>query len=109
MKLPSFAESRGFKSVDACEVGTLRSLGARPSQPKHLLRRSRQGGGASALARPRRLRPTEGGGVRGGWGEVWGGGGGEAGGGGCRLRRRRRGRGGGGRRVPPYEACGEVP
>jgi len=28
-------------------VGTLRSLGARPSQPKRLLRRSRQGGYAS--------------------------------------------------------------
>ena len=45
--LPSFAEGHGCKPVDECEVGTLRSLGARPSQPKRLLRRSRQGGYAS--------------------------------------------------------------
>src|SRR3972149_5936371 len=47
LKLPSFAESQGCKPVDECEVGTLHSLGARPSQPKRLLRRSRQGGCAS--------------------------------------------------------------
>jgi peptidoglycan/xylan/chitin deacetylase (PgdA/CDA1 family) len=45
--LPSFAEGHGCKPVDECEVGTLRSLSARPSQPKRLLRRSRQGGCAS--------------------------------------------------------------
>jgi len=62
--LPSFAESHGCKPVDECEVGTLRSLGARPSQPKRLLRRSRQGGYASAFAVRGRLRPTKAGGFR---------------------------------------------
>src|SRR3990172_11628655 len=52
------------KPVNECEVGTLRSLGARPSQPKRLLRRGRQGGGASAFAVPNRLRPAKGGGGR---------------------------------------------
>ena len=62
--LPSFAEGHGCKPVDECEVGTLRSLGARPSQPKRLLRRSRQGGCASAFAVRSRLRPTKVGGFR---------------------------------------------
>jgi len=44
---PSFAESHVCKPADEGEVSTLRSLGARPSQPKRLLRRSRQGGYAS--------------------------------------------------------------
>ena len=46
-RLPSFAEGHGCKPEVECEVGTLRSLGARPSQPKRLLRRSRQGEYAS--------------------------------------------------------------
>ena len=62
--LPSFAKSHGCKPVDECEVGTLRSLGARPSQPKRLLRRSRQGGYASAFAVRSRLWPTKVGGFR---------------------------------------------
>ena len=45
-------------------MGSLRSLGARPSQPKRLLRRSRQGGCASAFAVRSRLRPTKVGGFR---------------------------------------------
>jgi len=56
---PAFAGSHGWQAVEECAAGVLRSLGARPSQPKRLLRRSRQGGHASARCR-RRLKREHG-------------------------------------------------